>query len=173
MAEQRSLLIVGASTYAHVAYEIACDMGCYHRIDFVDDAKAVAPNGVPVVGTLADVPTLQTYTDVIVAIGNPDVRLALLHTLRTTARLRIATLISPRAYVAPSAQIGEGVIVEPMAVVHTKVKLAEGCFVSAGAVINHEGICSEGVHVDCNATVAGYVTVPPKTKIASGEVFHG
>jgi len=42
---KRSLLIIGASTYALLAYEIANDMNCFDKIDFVDDNKSVAPNG--------------------------------------------------------------------------------------------------------------------------------
>lgn len=35
----KNLLIVGASTYGVVASEIAADMGCFEKIDFVDDER--------------------------------------------------------------------------------------------------------------------------------------
>ena len=35
----RNLIIVGAGAYADVAFEIASDMSCFDRIDFVDDNK--------------------------------------------------------------------------------------------------------------------------------------
>lgn len=47
----KNLLIVGASTYGVVASEIAADMGCFEKIDFVDDERKTTPNGIEVVGT--------------------------------------------------------------------------------------------------------------------------
>jgi len=166
------LLIVGAGAYALVAAEIAADMGCFRKIGFVDDKAKALPNGTAVVGTTRDVERLaEEYTDVVVAIGNPRVRLSLLERLAALPACRIATLISPRAYVSPSAKLMEGCIVEPMAVVHTDCVIGKGCIISAGAVVNHTCTCGDGVHIDCNATVTGYANVPMGTKVCSGEVI--
>lgn len=170
---ERSLLIVGAGTYALLVYEIACHMNQFKKIGFVDDHKAQAPTGDAIVGKTSDLKALAAeYTDAIVAIGNPDVRQALLNYIKCETMLQIATLISPRAYVAPSATIEEGVIVEPLAVVHTLCRIERGCLISAGAVVNHESTCRECVHVDCNATIPGYALVPAKTKVNCGTVYE-
>lgn len=166
---ERKLLIIGAGIYAVVAAEIAADMGCFAHIDFVDDQKKTTPTGVAVIGTTDSLETLVTqYDGVVVAIGNTDVRLAILDRL---GEHNVISLVSPHAVVSPNAQLGKGCIVEPMAVIHAGCKLDRGCIVSAGAVINHASIFGEGVHVDCNATVKGYVSVPAKTKIDCGFVF--
>ena len=168
----KKLLIVGAGTYALLAYEIACDVNLFDKIDFVDDYKSESPTGNMVVGKIEDLCSLsEHYTDIIVAIGNPEVRLNLLERIKRETQLNIATLISSKAYISPSAEISEGVIVEPFAVVHTSCVIKRGCFISAGAVINHESTCEECVHVDCNATVSGYSTVPAMTKVLNGTVF--
>ena len=167
-----ALLIVGAGTYGALTLEIAREMGCFSEIAFVDDGKTGCYHGATIVGRVADLPILAgSYDCVSVAIGNPEVRLSLIRQLRSETDLRVATLISPRAYVSPSASIGEGCIVEPMAVIHTECEISEGCIVSAGAVINHRSVCEAGVHADCNATVPGYARVPEKTKIPCGSVF--
>ena len=76
-------MIVGASTYGVVASEIAADMGCFEKIDFVDDERKTTPNGIEVVGTTQDIDELAIqYSNIIVAIGNPEVRLSLLSKLR-------------------------------------------------------------------------------------------
>ena len=168
----RNLLIVGASTYAVVASEIAVDMGCFERIDFVDDERKITPTGIEVVGTTQNIDELAAeYSNIVVAIGNPKVRLALLNRIKQETSYRIVSLISPKAYISPTAQIGEGCIIEPMVVVHTGCIIAIGCIISAGAVINHVSMCCDGVHVDCNATVEGYCLVPAGTKICCGEVY--
>lgn len=167
-----NLLIVGAGSYAVVAAEIAADMGCFEKIAFVDDEIRTLQNGTSVVGTTGDIDRLAgEYSYIIVAIGNPEVRLSLLDKIQKETPYQIPSLISPRAYVSSSAKIMKGCIIEPMAVVHTACVLEEGCIVSAGAVVNHDSTCCRGVHVDCNGAVAGYSCVPAGTKICSGEVY--
>lgn len=168
-----NLLLVGASTYSVVAYEIAAEMGCFGRIDFVDDERKITPIGIETVGTTLDIDKLASqYSNIIVAIGNTKIRLDMLNRLREKTSYHLVSLISPRSYVSRYAQIMDGCIVEPMAVVHSGCVIMTGCIVSAGAVINHASRCCDGVHIDCNATVEGYCVVPAETKICCGEVFR-
>ena len=169
----RNLLIIGAGIYGLVAKEIAESMGCFDHIGFLDDGVRNTPDGTPVIGATKDLPALsKLYANVVVAIGNPKVRQTLIQMIEENTRLRLVTLISSKACVSPSAQIGRGCIIEPMAVVHTGCVLGKGCFVCAGAVVNHAAFCGDWVQVDCNATVAGNATVPGGIKIASGTVYE-
>lgn len=166
------MLIIGAGAYAQVAGEIAADMGCFASIGFVDDRVKTLPDGTAVVGTTQDLAQLaERYTDAIVAIGNPHVRLSFMDRLAALPSYRVATLISPKAYVSPSSKLMGGCIVEPMAAVLTDCRIGRACIISAGAVINHTATCGDAVHIDCNATVAGYANVPSCAKICSGEVY--
>ena len=169
---KNNLLIVGAGLYGLVAKEIAESMKCFEKIGFVDDKAEVAPDGEKILGKFSDINSLRNeYGKVIVAIGNADARLSMLEKLKNDDCFSIATLISPLAYIAPTAKVSEGCIIEPMAVVHTKCVISNGCIISAGAVVNHASVCEEGVHVDCNASVAGYTTVPERTKVMSNTLF--
>lgn len=168
----KNLLIVGAGIYSVVAADIAREMQCFEKIDFVDDVKEQTPDGRTVIGQIADLGKLSVdYSYIIVAIGNPQIRLALLEKIEEMP-YRIAVLVSPKSYIAPSVQIGKGSIIEPMAVVHCGSVVQEGCFISAGAVVNHGSMCARGVHVDCNAVVAGGTLVPVGTKVESCTVFY-
>ncbi len=169
---KQKLLIIGAGIYGVLASEIAAEMGCFDEVAFIDDGAPQTSNGIPVIGKTAELPTLgDRFTHAIVAIGNPAVRLSLLTRIKEETTLSIATLVSPRAYISPTAQIAEGSIIEPLAVVHTGAVIARGCLISAGAVVNHAAMCCEGVHVDCHATVAGYAVVPAGKKVEIGGVF--
>lgn len=168
----KNLLIVGAGTYALVAYEIAADMGCFEKIDFIDDEIKTLQNGTRVVGTTQDIDRLAgEYSNIVVAIGNPEIRLSFIGQIKDKTPYKIVSLISPKAYISPSAKISGGCIIEPMAVVHTACVIEEGCLISAGAVVNHASTCCSGVHVDCNATVEGYAYVPTGIKVCSGKVY--
>ena len=167
-----NLLIVGAGIYGVVVKEIAQSTENFDKIDFIDDNNKISADGAAVVGSFGDMAALSDrYEKVVVAIGDPDVRLSMLEKIKNETKLEIVTLVSPLAYVSPNAEVDKGCVIEPMAVVHAKSTLRKGCFVSAGAVVNHAAVCGEGVHVDCNATVEGYASVPPKTKIYSGTLF--
>ncbi len=167
------MLIIGGGVYGLVAKEIAESMNCFEKIAFVDDNAITTPNGIEVIGKTDDVKKLSLiYGNAIIAIGAPQVRLTLLRKIEEQTNCKIVTLVSPRAYVSPTARIEKGCIIEPMSVIHTGATLLTGCIVSAGAVVNHASVCHEGVHVDCNATVLGGAQVPSATKIHGGEVFR-
>lgn len=167
-----NLLIVGAGIYGLVAKEIAEGMGCFLRIGFVDDGAKETLNGIPVIGTTQDLPGLsKEYANVVVAIGSPELRQSLIRFIEEETLLRLVTLVSPKAHVSPSAQMGKGCIVEPMAVVHTGCLLGKGCLVCAGAVVNHGAMCGDCVQVDCNAVVPGNTVVRSGIKVASGTVY--
>lgn len=169
----KNLLIVGAGIYGMVARDIAEEMNCFDKIDFVDDEKEETPDGNKVIGKISDLEKLSLdYSNIIIAIGNPKVRMALIKRITEEMPYRIVVLVSPRAYIAPSVQIGKGSIIEPMAMIHTGSVLQEGCFISAGAVVNYGSMCASGVHVDCNAVVAGGTLVPACTKVESCTVFQ-
>lgn len=168
----KGLLIVGAGIYGVVAMEIASNMGVYDRIDFVDDTRTIAPNGKKVIGTIDCIKELSCkYQDAVVAIGNSEIRMSLIKRLMDETNLDIVSLVSPRAYVSPSACLMRGCIVEPMAVINSKCIISDGCIISAGAVLNHESLCGECAHIDCGATVAAGAIVPKGTKVCYGEVF--
>ena len=170
---KRNLLIIGAGIYGLVAKEIAESTGRFDKISFIDDLAKTAFNGDTVIAKFSEIRSLSgEYTSVAVAIGNPDVRLSMLESIKNNTDMEVVSLVSPRAYVSPSASVSDGCIIEPMAVVHAGCVISRGCIISAGAVVNHASVCGEGVHVDCNATVAGNVTVPSKTKVISGDLFN-
>lgn len=169
----QNLLIIGAGIYGLVAKETAESMGCFRQIDFVDDGAKETPNGIPVIGTTHDLAELSRgYANVVVAIGNPEVRQKLICFIEEETLLRLVPLVSPRAYVSPSAQIGTGCIVEPMAVVHTGCVLGKGCLICAGAVVNHGAMCGDWVQVDCNAVVPGNTVVQSGVKVHAGTVYE-
>lgn len=167
------LLIIGASTYGVISFEIASDMGCFGKIDFIDDKRTVTPNGIKVIGKTENLENIVgEYGNVFVAIGDNEARAKITQRLRSLPSVNIVSLISPRSFVSKTAKINTGCAIEPMAVVHAGCVLLEGCIISAGAVINHGGMCGEFAHVDCNATVEGFCNVPSLAKVKCGEIFN-
>lgn len=168
----KNLLIIGAGCCGLAAKETAEAMGCFGKISFIDDNIKELPDGSDILGTVKEFANFATeYSNVFVAIENPEIRLNLLKKIKETTPYKIATLISPKAYISHTAQIMQGSLIETMAVVNTGSIIAIGCIIGAGSVVNHCSMCCEGVHMECNATVSDNTLVPAGTKICSGTVF--
>lgn len=147
-----------------IAKEISEAMGCFDRIDFLDDNNSIA------IGKIAQYENfVNEYEQAIVAIGNSVLRLELTEKMRN-AGYKLATIISPMAYVSPSAIIHEGCIVEAMAVVNTESVINECCFISAGAIVNHNSTIGNGCHIDCHAVVKSNTVLKNCTKVEYGQV---
>ncbi len=161
----KKLLVFGAGQYSHVAAEIAQSVGLYEKIDFLDDNVSHA------IGKISEYDAyLDSYDEAIVAIGNSKVRLQLLGELQE--KIPLATLISPRAYVSPSAYVAGGCVVEPMAVIHANARVETGCLISAGAVVNHDACLAAGCHVDCNAVVTSSERILSGTRVKIGNLHE-
>ena len=161
----KNLLILGAGQYGYVAKEIAESMGCFEKIDFLDDRAEFA------VGKVQDYQRFAgTYGCAVIAIGNPQIRLPLFEKIQSN--FEMVSLVSPLSYVSSGARIGRGCVIEPMAVVHPNALVSDCCIISAGAVVNHNSVLQEGCHVDCNAAVAANAVVPSGVKIPSCTVYQ-
>jgi len=171
MDRNKNLLIIGAGVYGLVAKEIAESMNCFEKICFLDDYAVKTPNGIDVIGKSSNLDDFVVdFANVIVAIGDAEKRLQMISKIEETP-CRLVYLVSPRAYIAPTAQIGAGCIIEPMAVVHTGCVLTKGCIVSAGAVVSPVSMLCDGVNVGCNATIDEHTLVPAGMKIPTGVVY--
>lgn len=153
----KNLLILGAGQYGTVVKEIAVSMCCFEKISFLDDSFN-ADNSEnkyceKAIGKLEECENYSIeYSYAIVAIGNAEVRKQWTDRL-VEAGFKIPVLVSSKAFVGRTAQLGYGVVVEPMAVVHENVLVGMGSFISAGAVVNHNSIVGSYCHIDNNAVV--------------------
>lgn len=162
---ENHLLILGAGQYSFVARETAEAMGCFGRIDCLDD------NNPEAIGKLSDYLKLfGEYTHAFVAMGNPALRLEWLEKLEA-AGYRLPVLCSPKAYVAPSARVMGGCIMEPMAVVQSNTVIKRGCLICAGSIVNHNAVVEAGCQIDCGAIVRSNTTVPDGTKVSCGAII--
>ena len=170
----KNLLILGAGQYGTVVKEIAQSMGCFEKIDFLDDSYGIDnPNyHEEAIGKIEHSENYAgDYTFAIPAIGNPVKRLELIEKLEEQA-FRNPVIVSPKAYVSPSAQLQKGVVVEPLAGIHANVVVGSAAYVSMGAVINHNSVVLEGCHIDANAVVMSGALVTAKTTVLPCQVVR-
>lgn len=148
------LLILGAGQYGAVARELAESVGCFDRIDHLDDRNKIAIDRLEHYAQY-----VENYSHAIVAIGNAEVRLSYLQKLEAVG-FQIPTLISPRAYIAPSAKILKGSIVEPMTVINANAVLSVGVIACAGVTVNHDAVIGDGCLLQCGSIVKSGARMP-------------
>lgn len=178
------LVLIGGGGHALVIAEAALLAGRPLR-GYLDDDPACAlanylgPAGerAPRLGTLADLSTLESLgrCEAIIALGDIRARRALIKALAPSGDstslpkgLKLATIIHPRAIVAPSATIEPGVFIGPGAIVHTRARVGAHAIVNSGAIVEHECIIGENVHVAPGAALGGRVTVESDTLVGLG-----
>ena len=161
----KRLLIVGAGQFGQMVKEIALEMKEFSLVDFLDDMNPLA------VGKIEELPNfVDKYEFAICAIGNSETR------KRITERIvecgyKLASVISPYAYVSSSAVLGDGVIIEPMSTIQKGVRVGNCSIVSSGTVLRHDCCVGSVCQVDCGSVVMSNMSVPNGTKIECLTVF--
>lgn len=166
----KNLLILGAGQYGTVAKEIAQSMGCFDKISFLDDRHGTENPAYheESIGRINEYERFSgEYECAAVAIGDPELRRDLMEKLKA-ASYRLVRLVSPRAYISPSAQLEEGCIVEPFVAVNANAFVGAGTILSAGAIVNHNSVVMACCHIDCGAVVESGAMVESSRKIEAG-----
>lgn len=121
-------------------------------------------------------------------IKTPEVRMKVA-VLLTQLNVKVATVISPRAYVSPTALIKAGTIVMHDALVNSYANVGLHCIINTKALIEHEATVEDFCHVSTGAVLNGNAylqresflgslavtkegfSCPPRSVLTAG-VFH-
>lgn len=163
------LAILGASGHGKVVADTAIAAGWSDVVFFDDGWPGVSQNGVwsVVGGTQQLTSRLNEYDGVIVGIGNCEVR-GSKHQLLKSAGARFATIVHPRAWVSPHAQVGDGCVVMAGAVVNIDARIGDAGIVNTGATIDHDCVLDEAVHISPGAHLSGNVHVGARSWVGVG-----
>ena len=162
------LVLVGAGGVGREALDVAIAAG-ETVVAFVDDARAGSEiRGLPVVEP-SDLDPAWRHDRYLVAIADPAAR-ARLAELFDAAGLTAATLIHPRAIVAPETTVAAGVLVMGGAHISSSVTVEEHAQVHYNATVGHDTRLERFTAVFPGANVAGTVVVGEGATIGSGAI---
>ena len=167
------LLVLGAGGYGRAVAEVALSLGEYTVVGFVDDRWPEIPPvwGLPVLGRMADLPQLALLADAAVpAIGDNAARQAACHQAMA-AGLALASVIHPRAVVAPSAVLGQGVTVMAAAVIGTEARIDEGAVINAAVVVDHQAQVGACAYLGVGACMGGGSTLAAGQRLLAGNTL--
>jgi len=81
---------------------------------------------------------------------------------------RLATLVSPRAYLGIGASVGAGSLVAHSAHLGPAVVVGRGAIINTGAIVDHESSIGDCSHVSVGATVAGRCRIGRRVMLGAG-----
>jgi UDP-N-acetylbacillosamine N-acetyltransferase len=161
---QRKLVIWGASGHALVVADAVRLSGTYEIAGFLDDMhperRGEAFCGAQVLGGAEQLDGLQErgVEHLFFAFGNCAARLKLAE-LVSAKGFSLATVVHPRAVVAPDVQVGAGAFIAAGAVINPGARIGANVIVNTCASVDHESIVEEGAHICPGVRLAGGVTV--------------
>lgn len=187
MSGRQKILLVGAGGFGRVVLEHASN---YYDCAFVDDGEATIVDGVPVIGTTADIDKLfPEYKLLLVTIGNNKLREKLYESASYIGYC-FPNIIHPSAYVSPHAHVGSGCVILNNVVIQNNARCGDGCILNPGVELHHDSmvgsycliytnsvirsLTSVGhrVWIGSTATISTSAIVPDDTVIPDGGVFQ-
>lgn len=167
-------VIVGAGAQGRVALDLLLAASTFEEIEFLDDNPKVWGNqicGIPVRGATE---LLKSYDKnkfrTLIAIGNPVLRKKLAG-LENLAAAPLMKAIHPSAFVAISADVGDGSTVCAQAVVNSNSAVGKHVLINNASVVEHDCQIGDFATVCPGAIVGGRVELGEGAFVSMGVVI--
>lgn len=165
------LIIVGGGGHAAAVAEAAEETRLFKTIGYSDNSPTNL--NLPYLGPdhcLLDYPGARVILGIGCVRAN-TVRERIVAGIGVTQE-RWAKIVSPSAYVSPTAQIGEGAVIMPRAVVHSRASIGAHAIINVGAVVNHDVAIGDYAHVAPCSVIGGHACVGRCCMIGMGAVIR-
>ena len=172
---RKNLILIGAGGHARSCIDVIEQEGEFKITGLVglDSELGLQVNGYEVIATDKNLSTLIGKAQfALIALGqisSPETRVSL-YQRALKARFEIAKVVSPLAYVSPSAQIGKGTIVMHGAIINAGVKVGSNCIINSRALLEHDTQVLDNCHISTGAILNGGVLVEEGCFIGSGTI---
>lgn len=131
-------------------------------------------SGIRIIGTDAEIPEMANkYGNFLITIGqikSSEARIRIFGEVKKHGG-NLPSIISPIAYVSPSAFIDEGTIIMHHVMVNAGASIGKNCIINSGALVEHEAMIGDFCHISTHAVVNGQVIIGRKTFIGSNSVI--
>ena len=124
-----------------------------------------------VIGNDNDLSNLaKKYKHALITVGqikSPSLRIHL-YEIAKAAGFELPSIISPRAYITKSSNLGEGTIIMHDALINSNVEIGNNCIINTRALIEHDSSIGDHCHISTNVIINGGVKVNQGSFIGSG-----
>ena len=172
-----TLVLIGGGGHCRSVIDVIERQGRYRIAAIVDrpEKRGQKVLGYEINAADNDLPALaaagHSFLVTLAHIKDPGPRLALFEKM-TTLGARPAVVISPLAYVSPSAHIGEGTVVMHQALVNAGARVGRNCIVNTKALVEHDAVIEDHVHLATAAIVNGGARIGRASFVGSNAVVR-
>lgn len=172
-AEVQDIAIVGAGG---LGKEIAVLIGQLNHVQkkwnlvgFYDDGVKAGTTvlSLPVIGSVEELNAYTKPLNVIIAIGNPEIKAKIVARI-TNPAISFPVLIHPSAILGPQVTLGAGSIITAGCVLTVDIQIGKHVLVNLNTTIGHDVRMDDYTSVMPGAHLSGFVTVGKSVFIGTG-----
>jgi sugar O-acyltransferase (sialic acid O-acetyltransferase NeuD family) len=169
---KEELILIGAGGHCRACIDVIEQEGRFAIAGIVDFPEQIGQTllGYPVIGSDIQLPELsQRFRNFFIALGQikSGRRRADLFEELQRLDVEMPVLVSPSAYISPSASIGSGTIVMHGAIVNACARIGSNCIINSRAVVEHDAVIGSHCHISTGAIVNGGARVKDHSFIGS------
>ena len=174
---KHELLLVGGGGHCRSVIDVIEQEGKYSIAGIVDNDLNVGEKIIDyeIIGkdeALKDFRKKYDFAFITVGQINSSIIRIRLYSILLKLGFTLPIIISPRAYVANSATIGEGTIVMHDALINASAKIGENCIINTKALIEHDVHIGKHSHISTSAVINGGVIIGDNSFIGSNAVTN-
>jgi len=169
---KKKLILLGGGGHCKSCIDVIEQSGRYEIVGIIDQKERFGKLvlGYKIIGTDEDIESLVNKgNEFLVTVGQiktAETRVRLFNQLRQY-NAKIATIISPRAYVSQHAKIGGGSIIMHDALINASASIGKNCIINTKALIEHDVIIGDHSHISTGAVINGGVDIKQGTFFGS------
>jgi sugar O-acyltransferase (sialic acid O-acetyltransferase NeuD family) len=170
------IILIGGGGHCLSCIDVLELANMFEIVGILDTSDKVGTtlSGIKVIGTDDDIPLLVSkYKNFLITIGqikSSEKRVRIYETVKKYGG-NLPVVISPKAYISPSAFIDEGTIIMHNSLINAKAVIGKGCIINTGALVEHEVTIGDFCHISTQAIVNGQVYIGKNSFIGSNSVI--
>ncbi len=131
--------------------------------------------GYPIIGSDDDLPQIaEKYDYFLITLGqikSPNQRVELFEKIKKLGK-KLPLIVSPKSYISPHSQIGEGTIIMHNVIINAASTIGNNCIVNTASLIEHDTDINDHCHISTNAIINGNCTIKEGTFIGSNATIN-
>ena len=173
----KEVYIVGASGFGREVAWLIEELDGYKVKGFIDDNELVQAqviNGIPVAGTVDFLLQKKEETSVVIAIGNPAIRMKIYNTLKDNPNLNFPNIIAKDVRISKYIDLGIGNIICSGSILTTNIKIGDFNHINLSCTVGHDVIINNFVTVYPSVNISGNVVIGDFTELGTGsQIIQG
>jgi sugar O-acyltransferase (sialic acid O-acetyltransferase NeuD family) len=174
---KKSILLIGAGGHSRSCIDVIEATQKYRIVGLVgkEDEIGNKVNGYEVIGSDNQLQELSNeYQNAHIAIGQIGDFRTRSKAFKNAASFgfELPSIISPKAYVSSSSDIGKGSMVMHGVVINSGVTIGGNCIINTNALLEHDVKIGSNCHISTGVIINGDVTIGDNTFIGSGAVIR-